>query len=332
MIRIAVLGGGSWGTTLADMLCRKGFEVGLWVREKELVKEISVKRENTWYLPGIKLSDRLFVSSEAGQVLKGSDYILVVIPCQFMRGVLESLRDIFPQNPVTICASKGVELATLKPQSSVINEALAGKNPRYAVLSGPSFAGEVSRRLPTAVSLGCEDIDLGRLLQDIMSTDFFRVYANPDYRGVELGGALKNIMAVAAGISDGLEFGLDARAALITRGLVEMSRFGVALGGRERTFMGLSGMGDLVLTCTGDLSRNRQVGLALGRGKTLADILAESKTVAEGVKTTESVYRLSQKLGVEMPITEQVYSVLFENKDPRSAVEELMTRELKIEQ
>lgn len=332
MTKFAVLGGGSWGTTLADMLSRKGLEVGLWVREKELAGEIADRGENTWYLPGVKLSPQLKVSASADLILEGSDYILVVIPCQFMRGVLESLKGFFPDHPVVVCASKGVELATLKPQSSVISEALAGKNPRYAVLSGPSFAGEVSRRLPTAVSLGCGDIDLGMELQDLISTDFFRVYANPDYRGVELGGALKNIMAVAAGISDGLEFGLDARAALITRGLVEMSRLGVALGGKEKTFTGLSGMGDLVLTCTGDLSRNRQVGLELGQGKTLAEILAERKTIAEGVKTTESVYKLSRQTGVEMPITEQVYLVLFENRDPRSAVEELMTRELKIEQ
>jgi glycerol-3-phosphate dehydrogenase (NAD(P)+) len=332
MTKIATLGGGSWGTTLASMLCSKGMEVGLWVREKELVSEINAKNENTWYLPGIKLSPELLVSEDPEQVITGSDYILVVIPCQFMRGVLESFKDLFPHNQVVICASKGIELATLKPQSSVIREALSGKDPRYAVLSGPSFADEVSRRLPTAVSLGCEDMELGKALQDIISTEFFRVYANPDYRGVELGGALKNIMAVAAGISDGLKFGHDARAALITRGLVEMSRFGVALGGKEKTFMGLSGMGDLVLTCTGDLSRNRQVGLELGRGKTLTDILAERKTVAEGVKTTESVYRLSRKLKVEMPITEQVHGVLFEDKDPGSAVLELMTRELKIEQ
>ncbi|WP_028575636.1 NAD(P)H-dependent glycerol-3-phosphate dehydrogenase [Desulfonatronovibrio hydrogenovorans] len=331
-MKVAVLGGGSWGTTLADMLCRKGLKVGLWVREDELCREIKAKKENTWYLPGIKICPDLKVSSDAEEIIQGADYFLVVIPCQFMRSILESFKDIFPDSPVMICASKGVELTTLKPQSSVIQEALEGLEPRYAVISGPSFAHEVSRRLPTAVSLGCSDLDLGRTLQDIMSTDFFRVYANPDFRGVELGGALKNIMAIAAGISDGLEFGHDARAALITRGLVEMSRLGVALGGREKTFMGLSGMGDLVLTCTGDLSRNRQVGLELGRGKTLDEILAEKKTVAEGVKTTESVHRLSTELGVDMPITQQVNAVLFERKNPRRAVEELMSRELKIEQ
>ncbi|WP_045210662.1 NAD(P)H-dependent glycerol-3-phosphate dehydrogenase [Desulfonatronovibrio magnus] len=332
MSKIAVLGAGSWGTTLANMLCTKGLKVSMWAREKELVQEIKKKGENTWYLPGYSLESRLEVSHEPDEVLHGVDYCLVVIPCQFMRKVLEDFKDLFLDNPVIICASKGIELTTLKPQSSVISEALRGKNPRYSVVSGPSFADEVSRKLPTAVSLGCEDQELGARLQEILSTDFFRVYFNADYRGVELGGALKNIMAIAAGIADGLEFGHDARAALITRGLVEMSRFGVALGGKEKTFMGLSGMGDLVLTCTGDLSRNRQVGLELGRGKTLDDILKVRKTVAEGVKTTESVYRLSKDLHVEMPITEQVYNVLFEQKDPRSAVEELMTRALKVEQ
>lgn len=332
MNRLAVLGGGSWGTTLADMLCRKGLEVALWVREEKLVQEIRTKRENSWYLPGIELSPKLEVSSDAREVIAGSKYFLVAVPCQFMRGVLESLVDHFSQSPVVICASKGVELATLKPQSIVIGEALKSRKPHYAVISGPSFADEVSRKLPTAVSLGCSDLELGKTLQDMMSTDFFRVYANSDFRGVELGGALKNIMAIAAGISDGLNFGHDARAALITRGLVEMSRFGVALGAREKTFMGLSGMGDLVLTCTGDLSRNRQVGLKLGQGQTLKQILANTKTVAEGVKTTESVYRLSQEIKVEMPITAQVYQVLFQEKNPAQAVGELMTRELKIEQ
>ncbi len=331
MIRIAVLGGGSWGTTLANMLSLKGLDVGLWVREKELVDEIRRTGENSLFLPGVKLDSRLKVSQDQPEVMQDADYFLVAIPTQFMRQALEAAKDLFPQSPAIICASKGVELATLKPMSAVVQESLEGKNPGYAILSGPSFAGEVSRKLPTAVSLGCQDQDLGRRVQDVMSTDFFRVYANPDYKGVELGGALKNIMAIAAGISDGLEFGHDARAALITRGLVEMARLGVALGGREKTFMGLSGMGDLVLTCTGDLSRNRQVGLKLGRGMTLDEILEGSRMVAEGVKTTESVRQLARKMGVDMPITEQVYQVLFAHKDPRTAVQDLMTRDLKME-
>ncbi|WP_291319401.1 NAD(P)H-dependent glycerol-3-phosphate dehydrogenase [Desulfonatronospira sp.] len=331
MTRVAVLGGGSWGTTLANMLSGKGLEVGLWIREKELVDEIRRTRENSLFLPGIKLDSRLQVSQDLIEVMQGADYFLVAIPTQFMRQALQEARELFPGSPVIICASKGVELVTLKPMSAVVQESLQEKDPFYAIISGPSFAGEVSKRLPTAVSLGCRDEDLGRRVQELMSTDFFRVYANPDYKGVELGGALKNIMAIAAGISDGLDFGHDARAALITRGLVEMARLGVALGGREKTFMGLSGMGDLVLTCTGDLSRNRQVGLKLGRGMTLDEILEGSRMVAEGVKTTESVWHLAQKMDVDMPITEQVYQVLFARKDPREAVQDLMSRDLKME-
>ncbi|EFI34628.1 Glycerol-3-phosphate dehydrogenase (NAD(P)(+)) [Desulfonatronospira thiodismutans ASO3-1] len=331
MTRIAVLGGGSWGTTLAGMLSEKGLDVRLWIREKELVDEIRKTGENSLFLPGIKLDSRLNVSQDQFEVMQGADYFLVAIPTQFMRKALEGVKDLFPENPVIICASKGVELATLKPMSAVVQESLQEKKPRYAIISGPSFAGEVSRKLPTAVSLGCRDQELGRRVRDVLSTDFFRVYDNPDYKGVELGGALKNIMAIAAGISDGLEFGHDARAALITRGLVEMARLGVALGGRERTFMGLSGMGDLVLTCTGDLSRNRQVGLKLGRGMTLDEIVEGSRMVAEGVKTTESVWHLARKMRVDMPITEQVYQVLFQGKDPRTGVQDLMTRDLKME-
>jgi len=331
MPKVAVLGGGSWGTTLANMLAGKGLTTWLWIREAKLVEEIKNRGENTWYLPGIKLSPGLQVSADMAQVVDGADYFLVVIPCQFIRQVLSTYKHLFPHNPIIICASKGVELKTLKPMSQVIEDVLEDKKPYYAILSGPSFAKEVSHKLPTAVSLGCADNNLGRKLQELLSTDYFRVYFNEDYRGVELGGAIKNIMAIAAGISDGLGFGHDARAALITRGLAEMSRLGVALGAKERTFMGLSGMGDLVLTCTGDLSRNRQVGLKLGQGQKLGQILAETRTVAEGVKTTESVYFLSRKLGVELPITEQVYEVLFKDKDPRQAVQELMSRKLKAE-
>jgi len=197
------------------------------------------------------------------------------------------------------------------------------------VLSGPSFAHEVAQGLPTTVSLGCADKKLGKELQALFSTDSFRVYTNEDFLGVELGGALKNVMAIAAGISDGLGFGYNARAALITRGLAEMSRLGKVMGAKAKTFMGLSGMGDLVLTCTGDLSRNRQVGMKLGQGRKLKDILAETKTVAEGVRTTESVHFLARNLGVELPLTEQVYRILYEDKDPSQAVRDLMSRELK---
>ncbi len=330
-MKIAVLGSGAWGTTLANMLAKNDVDTVLWAREPDVVSAIRETRENKTFLPGVTLSEKLKVESDPVTAFKGADYYLVAIPSQFIRPALEGFKDILPDNPVIVCASKGIELDTLSPMSKVVAEALDGKHPRYASLSGPSFAAEVSTDMPTTVSLGCEDHELGRELQTAFSTPAFRVYFTPDFRGVELGGAVKNVMAIAAGISDGLNFGHDARAALITRGLAEMSRLGQAMGGQMRTFMGLSGMGDLVLTCTGDLSRNRQVGLKLGQGQKIDQIIGEMKAVAEGVKTTKSLYNLAQKLKVELPITEQVYNVLYEDKDPAEAVKELMSRDLKDE-
>ena len=330
-MKIAVLGAGAWGTTLADMLAKNDVETVLWAREPEVAAEIRETRVNATFLPGVTLSDKLAVESDPEAAFAGADYFLLVIPSQFIRPALEGFRDILPKQPVMVCASKGIELDSLAPMSRVVAESLEGLRPRYASLSGPSFAAEVSRNMPTTVSLGCEDHELGRELQAAFSTPYFRVYFTPDYRGVELGGAVKNVIAIAAGIADGLGFGHDARAALITRGLSEMSRLGMAMGGQQRTFMGLSGMGDLVLTCTGDLSRNRQVGLKLGSGMKLDAVIGEMKAVAEGVKTTRALYNLSQKLRVELPITEQVYSILYEDKDPARAVEDLMSRELKDE-
>ncbi|CCH48949.1 NAD(P)H-dependent glycerol-3-phosphate dehydrogenase [Pseudodesulfovibrio piezophilus] len=327
-MKIAVLGAGAWGTTLADMLAKNSVETVLWARDHEMVEEMNTRRENTAYLPGVPLSDSLKATTDAGAAFAGADYLLVAIPSQYIRSVLGEFRDILPDRPVIVCASKGIELDSLEPMSRVIAHSLDGKHPRYASLSGPSFAAEVCRDMPTTVSLGCEDHELGRELQAAFSTPAFRVYFTPDYRGVELGGAVKNVIAIAAGIADGLGFGHDARAALITRGLAEMSRLGIAMGGQQRTFMGLSGMGDLVLTCTGDLSRNRQVGLQLGQGRTLDDIISEMKAVAEGVKTTRSLYDLSKKLKVELPITEQVYSILYDDKDATLAVRDLLSRDL----
>ena len=327
-MKIAVLGAGAWGTTLADMLAKNNVETVLWAREPDVVASIRETRENATFLPGVTLSNKLMVESDPATAFAGADYFLVVIPSQFIRPALEGFRDILPDNPVIVCASKGIELDSLVPMSKVVAEALEGKRPRYASLSGPSFAAEVSHDMPTTVSLGCEDHELGRELQAAFSTPAFRVYFTPDFRGVELGGAVKNVIAIAAGISDGLNFGHDARAALITRGLAEMSRLGMAMGGQQRTFMGLSGMGDLVLTCTGDLSRNRQVGLKLGKGQKIDDIINEMRAVAEGVKTTKALYHLSQKLKVELPITEQVYNILYKDKDPAQAVKDLMNRNL----
>lgn len=327
-MKIAVLGGGAWGTALADMLARNEVETVLWARNAKQVADMKAHRENRAYLPGIPLSDSLGLESDPKVALEGTDYTLIVIPSQHIRSSLLEFKGFLPENPVIICASKGIELESLEPMSKVVAQALEGKRPRYASLSGPSFADEVSQGLPTTVSLGCEDHELGRQLQADLSTPNFRVYFTPDYRGVELGGAVKNVIAIAAGIADGLGFGHDARAAIITRGLAEISRLGMAMGGQQRTFMGLSGMGDLVLTCTGDLSRNRQVGLRLGSGETLEAIIDDMNAVAEGVKTTKSLFDLARKLKVELPITEQVYSILYEDKDATRAVKDLLSRDL----
>jgi glycerol-3-phosphate dehydrogenase (NAD(P)+) len=331
-MQLTVLGGGSWGTTLANLLAGENIPTCLWVRESELARIMRDTRENSWYLPGIELHPDLHIKSDLHQAIRfSSEFFLVVVPCQFIRRVLEEARNAFGENPVLLCASKGIELGTMKPMSQVVQEAMKPKACRYAILSGPSFARDVSEKKPTAVSLGCADARLGETLQRLLSTETFRVYTNPDFQGVELGGAVKNIMAIAAGISDGLDFGTSARAALITRGLAEMSRLGRAMGADERTFMGLSGIGDLVLTCTGDLSRNRQVGLRIGKGEKLQDILDSMKMVAEGVKTTQAVFDLAQKLDLDLPITAQVHAMLYENKSPLQAVQELMTRTLKKE-
>ncbi|WP_029893406.1 NAD(P)H-dependent glycerol-3-phosphate dehydrogenase [Desulfohalovibrio reitneri] len=330
-MRVAVIGAGSWGTTLADLLARNGHEARLWVRERDLLSEIRNKGENTWYMPGVKLNENVRPYQETGKVMEGADAYLLAVPSQFLRQILTDKREHFAKNPVVICASKGIERGSLATMSQVVDEALSSLKPRFAMLSGPSFAFEVIRGLPTAVALGCADKKLAPQLQAAFSNDTFRVYTNPDVRGVELGGAIKNVIAIAAGVSDGLGFGSNARAALITRGLAEMTRLAAAMGGKRETFMGLAGMGDLVLTCTGELSRNRQVGLRLGKGQTLLDILDEMKMVAEGVKTTEAVYELGKRHNVELPITETVHGVLNHDRDPKEAVAALMARELKQE-
>ena len=328
-MKIAVIGGGAWGTTLANMFAKKGLDTCLWVRERGVVAEIAAKRENSWYLPGITLHESLVVSADPVQVANKADCFLFAVPSQFFRSVLMQYQPHLPKKPIIICANKGIELETLMTMSQVVMNVLGALKPRFAMLSGPSFAFEVSREMPTAAALGCADKRLAAKLQKILATPYFRVYTNPDFRGVELGGAFKNIIAIAAGVADGLGFGSNARAALITRGLAEMGRLGKALGAEPATFMGLSGMGDLVLTCTGELSRNRQVGLRLGKGQKLMDILRDMKSVAEGVKTTEAVYALGKKLKVDLPITAQVFQVLYEGKDPTLAVQELMSRGLK---
>jgi len=330
--KIAVIGAGSWGTTLANLLAKKGHQVTLWAYEPELVVEMREQRENSLFLPGIRLSEALSFTNELAEAYAGCTMVLCVVPSQLVRRVMGISLPFLPPEAIIVSASKGIEVDTLATVSDIYREILpAGQYARFVALSGPSFAREVAQEMPTAVTAACQSEEVARRVQEAFNTSYFRVYRNNDVVGVELGGAIKNVIAIAAGISDGLGFGSNTRAALITRGLAEMTRLGVALGAQPATFAGLAGMGDLVLTCTGDLSRNRSVGLQIGQGRRLSEILGEMRMVAEGVKTTESTYNLAKKLGVEMPIVEKMYQMLYEDKPAREAVLELMSRNLKAE-
>ncbi|MBI5073859.1 MAG: NAD(P)-dependent glycerol-3-phosphate dehydrogenase [Nitrospirae bacterium] len=328
MSYITVIGAGSWGTTLASLLVEKDYDVSLWAREKDVADEINEKSRNSTYLPDVPLPAGLRATSSIEEAVKKSRYVLNVVPTQFTRSVFKEAVNYLSSDVVMISASKGIEQGTLLTVSDILHE-VTGRE--VTALSGPSFAKEVIRKLPTAVTLAAADIETGLLLQEIFNSGYFRVYTHTDVIGVELGGALKNVVAIASGISDGLGLGHSARAALITRGLVEMSRLGKAMGADPTTFSGLSGLGDLVLTCTGPLSRNYTVGVSLGQGMTLKDILSSTKSVAEGVATSQSAFELAQQQGIEMPIIEQVYEVLYRGKDPETAVLSLMNRALKSE-
>lgn len=332
MEKIAVIGAGSWGTALAALLAEKGESVTLWAREVELVETIEKTRENSLFLPGVKLHANLAPTGKLSDALTGADLVVNVVPSHGIRDIFKAAATDIQPDAIIVSASKGIEQTSRLTATDILREVLPpALHGNICVLSGPSFAKEVSLHLPTTVSVAGESDENARRVQEVFSTGHFRVYTNTDPRGVELGGALKNVMAIAAGISDGLCLGHNARAGLITRGLSEMARLGVAMGGREKTFYGLSGLGDLVLTCTGGLSRNRTVGVELGKGRALDSIISEMNMVAEGVKTSRAVMDLSEEHGVPMPITESVCQVLYEGKPPGQAVEELMTRELKAE-
>ncbi len=332
-MNIGVIGAGSWGTALADLLARIGHQVTLWAYEADLVVKMRENRENDVFLPDIRLHEKLEFTDSLAEAVKGRELLLLVPPSQLMRQVFRRLLPHLEDGRVLVSASKGIENQTLMTMSQVLQEELknAGRQAQLAFLSGPSFAREVANGLPTAVVAASDDEEVAELVQKVFSGERFRVYTNSDVIGIEFGGSLKNVMALAAGIADGLGFGANTRAALITRGLSEMTRLGVAAGAQAQTFAGLAGMGDLVLTCTGDLSRNRTVGLELGRGRPLQEILDGMKMVAEGVKTTVSTYQLASRLKVVAPITEQVYKILEEGKDPRQAVTDLLQRSLKAE-
>ena len=330
-MRITVIGGGSWGTALAHVMADKQYEVTLLTRDPAQAEDINLHHSNPRYLPGLALSPRVRAGTDAKDALKDAAICILAVPCQFLRGRLEELVPCFPERAIPVCASKGIETGSLKRMSEVVAESLPALSGRYAIVSGPSFAKEVVEGKPAAVALGCADPALGEFLRGALSGSHFRVYSSTDVVGVELGGAIKNIMAIAAGLCDGLALGYNARAALITRGLAEMSRLGVALGARPSTFMGLSGMGDLVLTCTGDLSRNRQVGMRLASGQSPEDIATGMHMVAEGVKTTEAVRSLGERLDVDMPIVDAVYRVLVKGAGAQSLMRELMSRALREE-
>ena len=325
-----MIGGGSWGTALAWLLAGKGREVRLWVRDPTLAAAIEDARENPRYLPGVRLPDPLRATADLGEALAGAEIVVSVLPSHVVRGVMSEARPHVGRGAIVVSASKGIEEGTLARMSEVLAD-LLGDRTRLAVLSGPSFAAEVCRGAPTAVTLAAADAEVAEAARAAFFAPRFRVYTSDDVVGVELGGAVKNVVAIATGIADGLEYGHNARAALITRGLAEISRLGTALGGRRLTFMGLAGLGDLVLTCTGELSRNRTVGLRLGRGEPLGAILESMRQVAEGVRSTRSVRDLAARAGIEMPIVDQVYEMLYHEKSPQVVVEELMTRESKPE-
>ncbi|HEY7099461.1 MAG TPA: NAD(P)H-dependent glycerol-3-phosphate dehydrogenase [Terriglobales bacterium] len=332
MSHIAVIGAGAWGTGLAIVLGRRGgHEVHLWAHEQAVCESITTRHINDLFLPGVPIPDSVVPTSDLAYALRRAEIIVSVMPSQHCRGLFEEMRNHLSPEAMVVSATKGIEETTLMRMSEVIESVLGGGR-RIGTLSGPSFAKEVARGDPTAVTIASHDAVLVEIVQREFSDPRFRVYTNDDVIGVELGGSLKNVIAIAAGICDGVGLGYNSIAALITRGLAEMTRLVVACGGRQETMSGLAGLGDLVLTCTGGLSRNRTVGVELGRGRKLPDIIAGMHgMVAEGVFTTQAAMGLAKSRRVEMPITEQMHAILHDGKAPADAIRELMTRTAKSE-
>lgn len=327
---IAVLGAGSWGTALAIQLARSNKSVTLWGHDAELMADISEARANNRYLPGIQLPTDLIINADLEASLRDVQDILLVVPSHAFRSVLTAVQPFLKKGARMSWATKGLESGSGKLLHEVAEEVLGDAIPT-AVVSGPTFAREVAEGLPTALTVASSDAAFARDVAARLHSKAFRAYTSEDVVGVEVGGAVKNVLAIAAGIADGLGYGANARTALITRGLAEMMRLGETLGGQRETFMGLAGLGDLVLTCTDDQSRNRRLGLALGQGKRLEDALASIDQVVEGVQTAREVNELALSQGVDMPITAQVYAVLYEARKPKDAVQALLTRDLKAE-
>ncbi len=331
-MKVSVLGAGGWGTTLAILLHYNGHDVILWEYEKSYAKELIKKHVNSRYLPGVSIPKEMKISYDLGESTGDKNLIILAVPSQFLRNVVKKIDFSDIKNSILVSVSKGIEKGTLLTMAQMLEDVhpLLGKD-QIGVLSGPSHAEEVSRRIPTAVTTASEDPVASKTIQAAFMNSYFRVYSSADILGVELGGAFKNVIAIGAGIIDGAGFGDNTKAAIMTRGVSEISRLGSAMGAHPETFAGLSGMGDLIVTCMSKHSRNRYVGEQLGKGKKLKQILKSMKMVAEGVETSRSASQLAQKHSVETPITNEVYKILFEDKDPVKATTDLMTRDMKME-
>lgn len=327
--RIGILGGGSWGTALAMLLAQNNIFVELWVRSDAQALEISQQRSNSKYLPGITINESISVSTSLTEVAAGKDIILLAVPTNSVREILSNLEGIVRNDQVFVNVAKGIETKSMKRISEIVKEYFPLND--FAVLSGPSHAEEVSKNIPTTVVSASVKKDVAEMVQDAFSSSSFRVYTNPDVIGVELGGALKNIIALGAGISDGLGYGDNTKAALMTRGIYEMSKLGTALGADSDTFSGLAGIGDLIVTCTSMHSRNRRAGILIGKGLTMDQAAEEVGMIVEGIKTTESAYYLARNMGIDMPITKEIYNVLFNGADVVKSVARLMGRAKKHE-
>ena len=328
--KIAIIGAGSWGTALSLHLAEKFEQVSLWVYEKELCDLILKERENKWFLPGFQLPENITPNNSIEAVMREQSVILMVVPTPTLRNIMAQLKPFIQSESLIINASKGIENDSLSTCHKIIKDSL-NIPCDVATVSGPTFAKEVAAKVPSALLAASECEDAAKKVQEIFSSRYVKVFTSNDVLGVEIGGALKNVIAIATGISDGLKLGFNTRAALITRGLVEITRIGTELGAKPKTFYGLSGLGDLVLTCTGDLSRNRQLGIQLGEGKSLKEITKDMKMVAEGVSTVKSAYELIRKLNIQASIMQETYKVLHENKAPEKALEDLMRIEISTE-
>ncbi|HEY6910855.1 MAG TPA: NAD(P)H-dependent glycerol-3-phosphate dehydrogenase, partial [Myxococcales bacterium] len=328
-MKAAVIGGGSWGTALASVLGDNGHEVTIWSHDAEVAEALAAQHENPRYLPGFRLPDRVTGTHDLARSLAGAELVVAVNPSHVTRAVMREAAPSLPKATPIVCATKGIENETLLTMYEVLEDVLPAElHPYLVCLSGPSFAKEVMQKMPTLVVVASPWEKMAQRVQRVFSNDHFRPYTSVDVAGVELGGSLKNVCAIAAGISDGMGFGSNTRAAIMTRGLAELVRLAMKKGANPLTLSGLAGMGDLVLTCTGELSRNRTVGLGLGRGQKLADVLAGMTQVAEGVRTAKSVHDLSRKLSVEMPLHDAIYRILYEDLPPRAALQSLTSREL----